>query len=206
MCGARAKKLEGITSPRVRRKKCDAIARGEAFVSFPGRLKPTYKRARFSLARLGSTTAWHGRIQNSSSVHSPGRTGREENYLSKPLDRSFSLSHPSLSLSAHRYSPSSASNVPICPAFFLSLFLSFSLSRSFYLFLLVSLAARSTLFLDRRPGSIVFACVRGQGARYFRPSPTRNAVPGGVYHRTTMDDGGGGDGGGGGNGDAAVAD
>lgn len=32
-------------------------------------------------------------------MHSPGRTGREENYLSKPLDRSFSLSHPSLSLS-----------------------------------------------------------------------------------------------------------
>lgn len=32
-------------------------------------------------------------------------------------------------------------------------------------------------------------CIRGQGARYFRPSPTRNAVPGGVF-RTGMVDGG----------------
>lgn len=77
------------------------------------------------------------------------------------------------------------------------LFLPPSLSRSFLASSAPSLSHRTlTLFLDRRPGSIVFACVRGQGARYFRPSPTRNAVPGGVFRHTAMDDGSGGGGGG----------
>lgn len=73
---------------------------------------------------------------------------------------------------------SAASFISICPALFLPLSLALSLAPSASALPLDPLAR--SLFLDS-PGSIVFACVRGQGARYFRPSPTRNAVPGGVF-------------------------
>lgn len=158
-------------------------------MSFPGRLKPTYSALRSASLRFTR----HGRIQNSSTTRATSHTDREGRKLSleTPLDRSFPLPHflyPFFPLlSSHRYPP------------FLSSFvsnralLSLSLSLSLSLFLPPPPPRPShrtlMLFLDRRPGTIVFACVRGQGARYFRPSPTRNAVPGGVFRHTAMDGG-----------------
>lgn len=125
-------KARRLTSPA---EKCDAIARGEAFVSFPGRLKPTYKRRSVQpgLAWLRSAPAWHGRIQNSSSAHSSGRTGREGRKLSLETSRSFFLLVSLLSLRAAVPSSLTSLSVPCSPTPPLSLSLSLSLPRAFFL-------------------------------------------------------------------------
>lgn len=162
-------------------------------MSFPGRLKPTYRATLYTLL---DTVESRIRLLRAQKQPYTDREGRKLS-LETPLDRSFPLpltssSTPFPLLSSHRYilpvSPLSSLTVPSSSS------RSLCLSRSFcllLLFLLDPLAARSCSFSTVvRVLSFSRVYVGKQGARYFRPSPTRNAVPGGVFRHTAMDGGG----------------